>query len=109
MSGRDFRTSQRGDGGTSARDVSSCSMPRYFFHLEAGSRIEDDVGTELAGADAAKQHALAVLTSMLRSGPTFWQTEEYKVVVANDRGLDLFTLYVGVSFAPAMLHVHPAR
>jgi hypothetical protein len=55
-------------------------MPRYFFHLEDGERIRDQLGQELPDDHAALRLAAEVAAALRRRG-RIW-----RVVVTNEWG-----------------------
>ena len=79
------------------------AMPRFFFHTEDGIKTPDEDGTELPDVEAAKRAATQLLADSLRNNSQlFWETENYRIVVADDDGLTLFTLELAAIIAPAL-------
>ena len=78
-------------------------MPRFFFHTEDGQCLADRDGTELADLEEAKRESVRLLGCTLNETPhIFWNEENFRVIVADDQGLSLFNLHVGVNWAPVM-------
>ena len=79
------------------------TMPRFFFHTEDGHRQNDEDGAELADIEAAKHAATQLLAESLRNNSQlFWDTENFRIIVADEAGLTLFSLELAVIIAPAM-------
>jgi hypothetical protein len=78
-------------------------MPRYHFNVHDGTDHPDLQGTELDDVPAARKHAVRYFGEMLQRDPcTFWNGEEWKMEVANETGLVLFSLhFIGID-APAL-------
>jgi hypothetical protein len=43
-------------------------MARYFFHVKDGQDLPDDLGSDLSGIDAVRNHAVKTAGEMLRDG-----------------------------------------
>ena len=73
-------------------------MQRYFFHLEDGETILDEIGTELPDLAAVRHNALATTSDLLggiKAGPDFWAGEPWKLWVtdqADGLGTTILTL-----------------
>ncbi|OWK32312.1 DUF6894 family protein [Sphingomonas mucosissima] len=67
---------------------------RYFFHLSDGSRVPDEVGTELPDDAAARLHAVKYAGDVLQREPALLEDEDIRVEVADQSGLVLFTVIV---------------
>ena len=78
-------------------------MPRYFFHIEDGSSVHDDEGTELEDLGVAKCEAVKLAGQMIcDSAGGFWDKEEWKLTATDERGLTLFCLhFVGIEATAA--------
>jgi hypothetical protein len=77
-------------------------MPRYFFHIEDGSTVRDEEGTELEDMAVAKCEAVKLAGQMIcDSASSFWDKEEWKLTATDERGLTLFCLHVVGIEAPA--------
>ncbi len=75
-------------------------MPRYYFHLENGRILHDDVGCELRDMAAAQNEVLRVSGELMRSGPasiaSLWKGTSWRVWVTdkpNGEGKTFFTLH----------------
>ena len=71
-------------------------MPRYFFNVYDGVAILDDEGSELAGLQEAKREAVTITGQLLHGSlkADIWSGDEWKLVVADDRGRTLFTVRI---------------
>ena len=77
-------------------------MPRYFFHIDDGSTVQDEEGVELASEAAAKCEAVKLAGQMIcDSAGTFWSKEEWKLTATDETGLTLFCLHLVGIDAPA--------
>jgi hypothetical protein len=84
-------------------------VERYFFHLEDGTSIPDNEGTELPSLEAAKHAAVQLLAQTLCNAPSkFWNAETYRVNVTDRAGLILFTLEIVATVSPAVSQRHRA-
>jgi hypothetical protein len=78
-------------------------MPRYFFHVEDGADITDDVGMELAGVAEAKCEAMRYAGRLICDGAGgFWDAGDWSMTVSDETGLTLFTLHLSGIEAPAI-------
>jgi hypothetical protein len=78
-------------------------MTRYFFHVEDGAGISDDVGMELAGVAQAKCEALRYAGRLICDGADgFWDSGDWSMTVSDETGLTLFTLHLSGIEAPAI-------
>jgi hypothetical protein len=78
-------------------------LERYFFHLEDGRLIDDQDGTELDSLEAAKHEAVQLIGQTLCHEPSkFWSAETYRVSVADEDGLILFTLEMVATLSAAL-------
>lgn len=78
-------------------------MPRYFFHIEDGSHVQDDVGVELDGLTEAKCEAVRLAgQSICDAAGHFWDREEWKLIASDEKGLTLFVLDFFGTEAPAV-------
>jgi hypothetical protein len=70
-------------------------MARFHFHLQTPEPEPDDAGSEHAGLDAAKRHALTLLAQTLAGHPDqFWEAGVCRVTVTDETDVALFTLTV---------------
>ena len=78
-------------------------MPRYFFHIEDGSTVHDDEGTELKDLAVAKCEAVKLAGQMIcDAAGDFWDREEWKLTATNEDGLTLFCLQFFGTESPAV-------
>ncbi len=78
-------------------------MPRFHFHTEDGVCLTDEDGEELPDLEAAKMAAIRVLVETLKGRPdVFWGSEAFRVIVTDHAGLSLFSLELGVIYAPVL-------
>jgi hypothetical protein len=84
-------------------------MPRYFFHIEDGTILHDDEGTELKDLAVAKCEAIKLAGQMIcDSAGGFWDKEEWKLTATDEDGLTLFCLhFVGIEAPAADGHSDP--
>jgi hypothetical protein len=65
-------------------------VPRYFFDIDDGERvIVDDVGTDLAGPEAARAEAVAALPSLARDRARDGQERFLTATVRTESGRTL--------------------
>lgn len=70
-------------------------MPRFHFHLTDGVADTDVEGFELPDLTAARLSAVQFLGQwLIDNSADFWSDGERLLTVADDQGLDLFTLRV---------------
>jgi hypothetical protein len=74
-------------------------MPNYYFHLENGQTLLDDIGVELRDIAAARNQALRASSEVFRAGPrataTLWDGTPWRMWVTdkpNGEGNTFFTL-----------------
>ena len=78
-------------------------MPRFHFHLTDGVADPDIEGFELSDLAAARLSAVQFMGQWLLDNPAdFWIDGERLLTVADDQGLDLFTLRVSGREAPVL-------
>ena len=83
--------------GSSRQEVKKASMTRYFFNLNGAS---DDEGTELKNDDAAARHGIICVGQVMLDNPSaVARGNDVSLVVADERGLDLFSINVCVTLA----------
>ena len=76
-------------------------MQRYYFHLQDGRTILDEMGVDLPDLAAVQHNALATtseLVSGMKSGPEFWAGEPWKLWVT-DRPDGLGTTVLTLTFS----------
>lgn len=79
-------------------------MPKFFFHLTHSGEIRDEAGTEFATLQEAKCHAVKLIADTLCEDPhKFWESESYRVTIADDAGLYLLLVEMISYPAPALL------
>jgi len=76
-------------------------LPRYYFHTDNGHAVRDDLGEELADADAARQAAVTVLGEILRyRGSAFWTSRRFSVIVTDPDGRTIVSVTAAASDVP---------
>jgi hypothetical protein len=79
-------------------------MPRYFFHVHDGTVSRDTEGTELRDIYTAQAEAIHLSGAVLRDlGAKFWNSPEWGLEVADERGCALFALRFSAEERPALL------
>lgn len=79
-------------------------MPKYHFNVHDGVSIPDIEGHEMTSLQAAQEAAIQLSGHLIRElGPDFWEGEEWKMEVTDDRGLILFQLMFVATSSPATL------
>lgn len=60
-------------------------MPRYYFHVQDGSSLPDDTGSEFPNIEAAKLAAIDFAGSLLREGipAGIWNGETWQLYVTD--------------------------
>ncbi len=82
-------------------------MARYFFDLQDGEQIPDEVGTDFATLEDARHHAAITIASLLIKNPAkFWSGKEWEMLVRDDLGLTLFSLAFIATEAPVAAGHH---
>jgi hypothetical protein len=77
-------------------------MSRYFFHIEDGLPVQDDLGVELDTLTQAKCEAVRLAgQSICDAAGHFWDREEWKLTATDEGGLTLFILQFVGTEAPA--------
>jgi hypothetical protein len=68
-------------------------MPRFYFHVRNGADVRDEIGTELADIDAARNQAIASSSEMIGDlGRKFRLAEVWQMTVTDENGRELFEL-----------------
>ena len=68
-------------------------MARYYFHIEDGAQLPDQLGMELSSLDLAKCEAVRYAGRLICDhAADFWDAGDWNLTVANEAGLTLFTL-----------------
>jgi len=79
-------------------------MPRYFFHVHDGTGSRDTEGTLLRDIYMAQAEAIHLSGALLRDiGAKFWNSTEWSLEVADERGCALFVLRFSAEERPALL------
>lgn len=79
-------------------------MPRYFFHTDD---LPDTDGVDLGGHAIAKCEAVKMAGRIVcDASDTFWDSAEWSMTVADERGLTLFQLLVIGTDAPSVRAEH---
>jgi hypothetical protein len=77
-------------------------MPRYFFSTGGGEREVDEEGLDLRDHAAARVAAIKHAGTIMENEPdVLWDGRDFRVEVADDRGLLLFTIIALAVNAPA--------
>lgn len=83
-------------------------MPTYHFHLTHSEEMRDETGVELASLHSAKCHAVQMIADLLCEDPSwFWEAETFGVTVSDSNGLQLLTVEMVATLAPALLPTKP--
>jgi hypothetical protein len=70
-------------------------MARYFFHFHDGADQPDLTGTELAGAQEARDAAVVFMGKELRElGGDFWPGGEWSIRVSDEAGATVCAIRV---------------
>ncbi len=76
-------------------------MPRYYFNVRDGVKINDSDGIELADVAEARVKALRISEELLSGNQSAdWINEDWKVVVTDHRQLVLFVLQISALTSP---------
>jgi hypothetical protein len=79
-------------------------MPRYYFHLTSGHENLDKEGLDLASLPMARCRAVTMIAEVLCGSPeSYWEHECYRVTVADETGLTLFSVEMNSTDSPAMI------
>ena len=83
-------------------------MPRYFFDIKDGSRVEREA-YDLADLATARCEAVTLAGRLIcNAASTFWDSREFSMTVSNIEGLMLFTLHFIGTEAAAIRTGHPS-
>jgi hypothetical protein len=81
---------------------------RYHFHIQDGHNMPDQQGTELPSLQAARVEAVERAGAVLqKSAQHFWNGEEWKLDVTDDKGLLMFSLVFVAFESPASRSANP--
>ena len=81
-------------------------MPHYYFHTADGSRVPDDLGTDLKDIAEARSSAIAYAGEILSSEPHLLDDDRhFTVEVTDDAGLELFRITVLLTGSSAIRRV----
>jgi hypothetical protein len=84
-------------------------MARYYFHIEDGSAILDDLGMELASLAEAKCEAVRYAGSLICDhAGEFWNSGDWTMTVTNEAGVSLFSLALVGTESPSVRALSPA-
>ena len=76
-------------------------MARYFFHLSMGAEDLDREGVELDGLEEARRIGVRFLAQTLHDhADDFWISPEWRLDVADEAGLTLFSVHAFAQDAP---------
>jgi hypothetical protein len=68
-------------------------MARYYFHLEDGEYLADEVGLDLQGMNEVRSEAIRSGAEILRDyGLDGWNGTEWRMNVVNEAGRTVFNL-----------------
>ena len=78
-------------------------MSRFHFHLTNTKDWHDEEGTELATLHDARCYAVKMMAEVLCTSPErYWESDVYRVTVADDQGLTLFQVEIVSTDAAAI-------
>ncbi|MEI9889968.1 MAG: hypothetical protein WDN45_04395 [Caulobacteraceae bacterium] len=78
-------------------------MPRYFFNVQDGVAVDDREGAECVDLGDARGEAVRRVAAMLgERTDEFWRDAYWKLSVADERGLTLFSIEISASLAPVV-------
>jgi hypothetical protein len=84
-------------------------MPKYYFHIDDGSEVRDDDGTELRDLTAAKCEAAKLAGELIcHAALEFWNHQKLNVTVTDGAALILFTIHMIGIEAPSIRVPSPA-
>jgi hypothetical protein len=76
-------------------------MPRFYFHVDGGSR--DDGGCEIEDLAKAKCEAVDMAGRLIcKDSDTFWERKDWGMSVTDEEGLTLFSLTFFATEAAAL-------
>ena len=79
----------------------SLLMPRYFFHMQTGTRHTDPIGIELPSHKEARAEAIRTVGEMLKDSPEgFWSQRPWSVTVTDASGLIFYEIMIDGVAAP---------
>ena len=83
-------------------------MAIYHFHLTHSEEMRDETGVELESLGSAKRHAVQISAELLCEDPAwFWEAETFRVTVTDGNGLQLLTVEMVATLAPALVPARP--
>lgn len=84
-------------------------MPRYFFHVDDGTFVPDDSGTDYPNIEAAREEAIRAAGAMLVDlDGDFWRAATaWTMYVTDDRRRLLFTLQFSAKVPAGDLFLSP--
>jgi hypothetical protein len=65
-------------------------MPRFFFDIQDGQLIPDDIGTEFPNAHAARDAAIRILPDIAREEMSLGKSRQVAVLMRDETGQALF-------------------
>ncbi|UUR07200.1 DUF6894 family protein [Sphingomonas glaciei] len=78
-------------------------MSRYHFHLSSGHETRDEEGTDLDSLQEARCYAVRMIAEVLCTSPErYWDSDCYRITVADDTGLTLFMVEMNSIDAAAL-------
>jgi hypothetical protein len=67
-------------------------VPRFYFNIEDGKKIEDHEGTELPDVAAARTESIALAGALLKDAARYWDGTDWRMTVTDDTGVVVFML-----------------
>jgi hypothetical protein len=67
-------------------------VPRFYFNIEDGKKIEDHEGTELPDVAAARIESIALAGALLKDAARHWDGTDWRMTVTDEAGTVVFTL-----------------
>ena len=78
------------------------TVVRYFFNVSSGNAPSFPQCIDLSSIQDARREAAKMACAAISEDPdTFWRTREWQLTVTDDRGLNLFSLLILATDAPA--------
>jgi hypothetical protein len=77
-------------------------VPRFYFHVEDGKKIEDHEGTELPDLRSVRVEAVALAGALLRDHAPSWDGTDWTMTVTDEAGAPVFKIcFSAETFDPA--------
>ncbi len=68
------------------------AVPRFYFQIEDGKKIEDHDGTELPDLQSVRVEAVALAGALLKDHAPTWDGSDWKMTVTDEAGRPVFKL-----------------